>query len=180
MITEESIRKLFCIWGDITINNINGSQIVDVDGTVEPYSTSFHIEKLPFKFGKVESFIFSDIGLTTLIGSPHTADVFNVSKNKLSTLEGGPKTVGTYYSCNDNPLVNLKGAPDSVGVEFRVSWSENLPLLSILKYDLVFVRGKIAVNAIMQKYAGKKPLRQVIIQCQKELIDAGYKGNARL
>jgi len=34
------------------------------------------------------------------------------------------------------------------------------------------------VQDILRKYIGKKPVRQAIIQCQRELIDAGYKDNA--
>jgi len=185
MITKSDITKLFNIWGDITINDINGSPIVDVEGSVEPYTQSFHIEKLPFKFGKVESFIFNDVGLTTLIGSPQdVTSTFNVVNNKLSTLEGGPKTVGTYYFCNDNPLMNLKGAPDTVGAEFQVSWQPELPLLSIVKYNDVYVFNNRRISNIIRKYCknarGDKPLRQAIIQCQKELLDAGFKGNATL
>jgi len=36
------------------------------------------------------------------------------------------------------------------------------------------------VGEIIKKYSGQKPLRQAIIQCQRELIDAGFEGNARL
>ena len=39
--------------------------------------------------------------------------------NKLTTLEGAPRTVGREFSCYDNPLTSLEGAPQTVEMEFR-------------------------------------------------------------
>jgi len=44
--------------------------------------------------------------------------------NQLQTLEGAPKYVGGYFSCNSNPqLTNLKGAPEYVGGSFDCGYN---------------------------------------------------------
>jgi len=173
------VKTIFKIHGTVTIRTIDGSdeKIIDViDGTVSPWND---LEYIPFQFGTVDFFDFANKGLSSLKGCPHavTGD-FDVSKNELTTLIGGPRSVlGSYYVFN-NPLTDLDGAPDEVGHTFTLSWSENIPLLRLLKYDRFHIFG--GPNTLMREYAGQKPLRQAIIQCQKKLIDAGFKGNARL
>ena len=53
-------------------------------------------------------------------------------------------------------------------------------MLSLLKYGKLRILGNDQGNKIMKKYTGQKPLRKAIIQCHKELIDAGFAGNAKL
>ena len=43
---------------------------------------------------------------------------FNCNENKLTSLEGAPKTVGRDFWCTRNKLTSLKGAPESVGGGF--------------------------------------------------------------
>ena len=118
--------------------------------------------------------------LTTLSGSPEKTHGFFCSKNQLKSLEGGPLEVTKEFNCRENPLTSLKGMPERVGEIFILGWNDNLPLLSLLKYNRVSVHFNNTVDDILEKYVGKKPLRPAIIQCQKDLIDAGFKGNALL
>ena len=43
---------------------------------------------------------------------------FSCYDNKLTTLQGGPKTVGGGFYCYDNKLTTLQGAPKTVGGGF--------------------------------------------------------------
>ena len=40
--------------------------------------------------------------------------------NQLTSLEGGPQTVGGYFDCDNNQLTSLEGSPQTVGGSF--SW----------------------------------------------------------
>jgi len=166
--------------------DVDGQTIFNHDGSVKiigGVSLVIGITKLPVKFSEVTSYAtFTKHDLTTLEGSPErVGDDFSCVGNNLSNLEGGPKIVKGSYDCFANPLTSFKGIPDTVEGEFWCDWIENVPMLSLLKYDKVSVIAPdTAITNIFIKYAGQKPLRQAIIKCQKELIDLGYEGNARL
>ena len=44
--------------------------------------------------------------------------IFSCYKNRLTSLEGGPQSVGMHFGCSNNPLTSLKGAPQSVDGNF--------------------------------------------------------------
>jgi len=120
------------------------------------------------------------VGLTSLEGCPkHVERDFTCASNKLESLVGGPEFVGGKYDCTYNPLTTLDGIANTIEGILLLSWSENLPMLKILKYNFR-ISGNFAVQNLMKKYIDQRPLRQAIIQCQKELIDAGFVGNAHL
>ena len=175
MVTEQDVKRYFDINGLVEINN----DIVDVIGSVDMHAA---ISRIPFQFGKVtDDFGCSHSELTTLEGSPSkVGGKFSCRSNKLDSLKGSPSSV-LLFSCRGNPdLTSLKDGPDEVKRTFFCDWIKDLPLLCILKYNRIRILNNDTVDDIMQKYVGKKPLRPAIIQCQRELIDAGYKGNARL
>jgi hypothetical protein len=58
--------------------------------------------ELPLKFNKVSGY-------------------FNCSFNKLTSLKGSPKEVGTFFTCYDNKLTDLKYAPNRIGSWFDCS-----------------------------------------------------------
>ena len=64
-------------------------------------------------------FFCSTNKLTSLEGSPKTVGGdFYCSNNKLTSLEGSSKTVGGDFFCCDNNLTSLVGSPSSVGMNF--------------------------------------------------------------
>jgi len=163
-----------------TFEVINGE--VSVDGNCS-WMSSYKATKLPIKFSKVTgSFFVNDQKIVTLVGSPETVGkTFGCSHNLITSLVGGPIEVGKNYYCDSNPhLVSLDGCPNTVGERFYCDWNENLPLLKLVRYTGVTIYYNDEVNDILYKYVGKKPLRQAIIQCQRELIDNGFEGNAKL
>ena len=57
--------------------------------------------------------------LTTLQGAPKTVGgVFYCYNNKLTTLQGAPKTVEGSFSCSGNKLTTLQGGPKTVRGDF--------------------------------------------------------------
>ena len=80
---------------------INEDGTLDVDGSVL-ISNNPHLKQLPLRFNKVSGF-------------------FNCSFNKLTSLKGSPKEVGTFFTCYDNKLNDLKYAPNRIGSWFDCS-----------------------------------------------------------
>jgi hypothetical protein len=143
-------------------------------------------------------------GLTSLKGAPHTVGGnfscienkltslehapsivyggFDCSSNQLTSLQGSPCTTGSIYNCSLNPLTSLQGLPNKmIGKGMMLlPWNDTLPLLRVL-----LVKGIHWLNIeakecrdIMDKYLGKGYAGMV--PCARELIKAGFKGNARL
>jgi len=118
--------------------------------------------------------------LTTLEGAPQTVGGgFYCFRNQLTTLAGAPQTVGDVFNCSDTPLATLEGIPIKLKL-LQLSYSPNLPLLRTLYAQEVEFLPKLrdpAVLEILNRYAGEG--KRGVIRCQKELIAAGFEGNAR-
>jgi hypothetical protein len=207
MITKSKIIKYFNISKyEIVDGLINtNSKYEIVDGLINTNSNvrlfrEVLISQLPFQFGKVDGyfdcyknqltsligapksvggyFSCSDNQLTSLIGAPiSVGGYFSCSDNQLTSLIGAPKSVGGHFNCYNNLLTSLEGAPTIVGGTFYCTWSKDLPLLRLVNYKKVRVHYQ--VDKIINKYFGQKPLKQAILDCQKELIESGFVGNAR-
>ena len=103
---------------------INGTwEVVDgrvnVNGNVD--LSTLNLTRLPIKFGTVSGKFFCQGNrLTSLEGAPRSVGgSFDCSHNQLTTLEGAPSSVGWYFDCSNNPLTSLEGAPSSVGLYFH-------------------------------------------------------------
>ena len=136
------------------------------------------LEGAPKSVGK--DFRCSGNQLTTLEHSPQSVHgSFDCSYNQLTTLEGAPKIVGEDFWCNNNRLKSLEGLPAIPGTLY-LSYKPKLPLLRCLLAQKVETRPKLkdkTVENILNKYAGQG--RRAMFDCQKELEDAGFEGNAR-
>ena len=63
--------------------------------------------------------------LTSLEGAPKTVNGdFGCGHNKLTSLEGSPKSVGGSFYCGFNNLTSLTGAPKFVGGVFSCGFNE--------------------------------------------------------
>jgi phosphoserine phosphatase len=159
------------------------------------------VEKLPVQFGHISAGFYcynnqltslegapQSLGgnfdcrnnqLTSLEGAPQSVGgYFYCAYNQLTSLEGAPNSVGIYFDCRYNKLTSLEGAPKEVGGVFYCDWSEDLPLLRLVRYQNVRIFNNDQVNDIINKYSYHKPLKEAILLCQKELIDKGFIGNA--
>ena len=194
-ITENDVLNYFYV-GRVNIKN----NIVDVMGYCE---ARVKLKEFPFQFGKSEGdFDCAHLLLTSLVGSPREViGQFDCSSNNLkslvggpikvttnyicknnfiTSLDGGPVEVGNSFNCAGNDLTSYKGLPETIGGRLMCDWIEDAPILSLLKYNDIIIVSHGTVSRILQTYAGQKPLRQAIIKCQRELIDNGFEGNARL
>jgi len=93
----EDIHKICEKYG-ITVYTINTDGSIDVDDNVD--LNDFGLTKLPLKFNKVSG-------------------NFECYYNKLTTLEGSPKSVGGDFYCVDNNLTTLDFAPKLLGGNFK-------------------------------------------------------------
>jgi hypothetical protein len=109
------------ICGKYNIRNytINDDFTIDVNGGV--YLNKKGLSKLPLKFNIVSGvFECSFNKLTTLEGSPKSVGgSFYCHVNKLTTLEDGPQSVSGVFECSFNKLTTLEGSPKSVGGYFN-------------------------------------------------------------
>ena len=121
--TEEEVSKICEKYG-ITNWSINQDGLVDVNGDVDLERKG--LTKLPLKFGMVTGiFNCTDNKLTTLEGAPRSVDGrFSCGVNKLTTLEGAPRSVGGHFYCYRNQLTTLEGAPESVSGGFYCALNE--------------------------------------------------------
>ena len=168
-----NMRKIeFEVQDDGTVNILKNCHIRAKD--------NIEFAQFPVKFGRIEGdFAVQDCGLETLVGGPtEIRGTFDIKHNKLSSLHGSPQVHGGHYYCNGNPLISLDGLPTSFTGNLYCDWHRNLPLLRLLNCSLVSTSNAV-VNRIMNQYAGN-PSRANIVQCHKQLINAGFAGNASL
>jgi len=146
--------------------------------------------------------------LTSLEGAPSSVGGgFLCSDNKLTSLVGAPSSVGGYFSCSSNNLTSLVGAPSSVGGGFlcsyneltslhdvhkiikkmnRIIWAENNPITSCV-LGVLLIEGctkleidNKKVQHIVNKYLPNHRGFSAVIECQSELLDAGFDEYAKL
>jgi hypothetical protein len=89
--------SLICKKYNITNYTINPDGSIDVNGDV--YLSFYELTEIPLVFNKVTGF-------------------FDCAYNKLTTLKGCPRWIGSYFNCGDNQLPSLEFSPDYVGDYF--------------------------------------------------------------
>jgi hypothetical protein len=137
----------------------------------------------------------------------HWEGNFNCRDNQLTSLVGAPASVGGYFYCSINQLTSLVGAPASVGGNFGCSDNQLTSLAGIHKIikkmngtfyarrndikshvlGLLMIPGcnevrldNGEVQTILNKYLPNTGGNQWVMQCQTELIQAGYREYAKL
>jgi hypothetical protein len=141
--------------------------------------------KLPVVFGEFHaSLVFRECGLVSLEGCPRKVRGRFVSlNNQLTNLVGGPKIVGgRLWITQSRPLVSLDGFPDRVWEYARLDYDPRLPLLRTLNCDdglmlLPDTAETRRMEEIIATYKGQG--RRGMFAAKKELIEAGFEGNAR-
>jgi hypothetical protein len=183
MVDKEEILRVFRKYFDPFDQYLLSKQMqIRDDGTVDVQWNVYMLDELaeiPVKFGTVTGdFVAEEKGLKTLHNMPKlvTGDC-ELAGNKLTTLIGAPLEVGGNFFVNRNPLVSLDGFPQKVGKRVSLKWGPSLPLLRTLNAREVVLYGQPRVMAIMNKYAGQG--KRAMFDCQKDLEDAGFEGNAK-
>jgi len=141
---------------------------------------------------------------TAEMSGNHWIGYFNCSNNNLTSLEGAPSSVSGYFDCSHNKLTSLEGAPSSVsgiGGDFDCSrnnltslhdihkivkkingsvWAENNPIASCVLGVLLIegcrrlVIDNHKVEDVVNKYLPNTRGFSTVIECQSELLDAGF------
>jgi hypothetical protein len=179
---------------------------VDVNASLNPSTyNNWKGGLCPVVFGTVTGLVdFSNRGLVSLEGAPKSCRSFICGSNYLKSLEGGPNTVSGAYICSYNELTDLRGAPDQVpkrfvahgnplkslegcpsfiGERFHLTYTLTLPLLRTLValdgvvFDVSDDDVDPVLERILDKYKGQG--RRGAFACKKEMIEAGFEGNAR-
>ena len=136
--------------------------VVDVVGHVEleEYSGKY----LPVQFGKVTG-------------------IFNAVNSRLTTLNGMPRSIGSWFSCRGCALKSLSG------IDKRVDYINGEVFLDV---DMTHILGLLLIDGIKSftmpdspesrclEIMNKHLVTHDIIACQDELIDAGFINQARL
>jgi len=117
-LTPEQIEWLDkCTRGSWTLNPQTG--LVDVDGDFNCESQNLTDFK-GVRFGVVTGYFDCHRNkLTSLEGAPQSVGgVFTCSHNYLTSLEGAPQSVGGSFYIDGNKLTSLEGAPRTIGGSF--------------------------------------------------------------
>jgi hypothetical protein len=174
-----------------------GKNTVNVHITVDGASCSLNsdnkLSKIPFRIYRcVGMYRCSDNDLTTLENVPTIVNngSFNCANNpNLISLKYCPTTVEGYFVARGNyGLKSLEGIEmdSKITGPLFVDYSDSLPMLRtlVVKRGVKFLGASAdekakAFEAIIKQYAGNDNLKKSLIECQYELIKAGYKGNAK-
>ncbi len=183
--THEKIEKLLKSNFDVNEYEIVNNKVIVHQSCLTDGSVKFYSGRLPIIFKEVKgSFVISGCNLTTLEGCPETVStMFNCASNELSSLFGSPKIVGGSYICARNPLTSLEYLP-ILGSYclLRLTISTSLPVLRLLLQTSCRISDtENKVIDILDKYRlsnSKITRKKAILDCQKELIDNGFMGNA--
>jgi hypothetical protein len=141
--------------------------------------------KLPFAFGTVSGNLrLPDAGLASLWGMPkEVGDTLSLSRNPLRNLIGCTQKIHNDLRLRQMPeLVSLEGFPTELGGYVAIDYKPELPLLRTLQARDGIVLWPVGseheqVELILEKYKGQG--KRGAIRCQKELIAAGFEGNAQ-
>jgi hypothetical protein len=154
---------------------------IDVDGNVIIFKDDG--TELPVQFGKVsKGFECSGTSLTTLKGVAHfVGKSFRCNNLPITSFEGAPMIINGNFSCYDVSVAALKGIGKKYARHIGGKFVSNREFTHML--GLVLVEGLQLVNTcnppvdtILNKYLGTGD----IISAQDELIDAGFREQARL
>jgi hypothetical protein len=165
-------------------------------------------KKFPVKFGKINGDFQSpnSVNLKTLTNAPlETTGCFEISTSKsLISLIGGPTKVGRSYYIYDSPnLTSLEGIAEDIGEDFLMMGCSKINKLSHIKsikgtlyFDGHLVSNVLYVlqiknlsgvdtnipdlNEILVKYLDMPIRDRDIMECQEEMISAGFGKMANL
>jgi hypothetical protein len=139
---------------------------------------------------KVVNADFSGNKLTSLEGGPVECDeLYNASLNELITIKGAPRKV-KYFNADWGRITNLKGVErmfdhcEELSVACNPITSHILGVLLVPGLERFHIYGDDAVDdrieEIMKKYLPNTKGRAALLDCQEELIDAGFADYAQL
>jgi hypothetical protein len=156
----------FCDMGD--------NQITSLDGAPNYVNGNFNC---------------SNNRLISLVGGPeYVGDGFYASTNGLKNLIGSPKECEGPYEAKYNAITSLEGLPQGpFSDHISLQIDSTVPVLRLLlvdptvalRLDSPELKHEISeMKRILNKFRGVMPRKKALLECQKELIDSGFVGNA--
>ena len=129
----------------------------------------------------VGQFVCANNKLTNLIGGPTEVKFINAYGNNLTSLSGAPSIIHRSGDFKENKLENLHNIHKEI-LEAEELWFQDNPikshilcLLKIRNLKIVYFDDK-TLESIITKYLPRGNL----LECQQELIDAGFEDFAQL
>jgi hypothetical protein len=163
---------------------VNPDGVIHKQGEVD--IIYFRGETLPVQFGRVSgNFVANRSNLTSMIGFPREVggNVYVEYVSSLSSIEGIPLMIGLDLLCKQANFKSLAGIDKMVkqigrGVDFyqKPTPTHILGLLLISNLSYINIDEGGPIDNIMSKYIGTGD----IISAQDELIEAGFKEQAKL
>ena len=196
MVDEESILRIFEHYFENSEDIIqrgryrflkqNGSLNI-LGNVIRRWGLSMPDGMWPVNFGTIHGDVdMSNCGLTSLEGSPEVVHgSMNIDDNPLTNLVGLTQQISGQLNISGIDFKSLEGLPPDQSVV--VTWYPNMPMLRLLTCKWIELEWfqmrdpadshPKQVLSILRKYRrfGKKGM----FDCQKELEDAGFEGNAR-
>ena len=135
----------------------------------------------------VGSINWSRKNLTTLKGCPAKClDYLICDNNNLESLNLGPSYIGGFFSCKNNKLESLSQIHKHIKFIGGVLDVRFNPLTKNL-LGLILIDGLIEIRldnkniaGILNKYLLQSNKKRAMLQCQQELIEAGFDEAAQL
>jgi len=183
IVDRKKLRDLWVKYFDTQAEDWKAGEVtVHPDGSLSVDNNVFLLKNtssLPIKFSRVEGrFDAGSSDLENLSNFPtYVAGDLDLRGNHLTNLIGAPSHIGDDLLLTDNPLVSLEGFPAHVGGTASLPYSANLPLLRSLTAQRIMIPGRPTLHKILNKYAGEG--RAGAIDCKRELVAAGFEGNAK-
>ena len=134
---KESKEDIHSICKKYGIENytINDDGSIDVDDNVNLYDKG--LTELPLIFGKVSGYFdYSNNELTSLEGSPNKVGSFFCSNNELTSLEGISKYISKGIYCEDNKLRDVKGIRDGWRGKFDVEGNPVYEIFELFPFNV--------------------------------------------
>ena len=136
-------------------------------------------------------FICSNNKLTSLVGAPSSVSgYFNCSDNQLMSLTGAPSSINGYFNCAYNELTSLHDVHKIIKKMDGWFSAGNNPITSCVlgvlliegckKLDINGDAIALEVRDIVNKYLPNACGFQGVLECQNELLDAGFDEYAKL
>jgi hypothetical protein len=204
---ERTLRQWFSFDNHYTFYNTHDDTYSStdtvrlIDMTAKKLPVKFHTVRSFY----CNSFMEHGGALTSLVGAPIlVSDWFECREHKIRSLKGCPAIVGDNFDCRDNLLTNLLHGPKKVGRQFDCSKnpltsldgmediefdiiilpeSPKLPMLKLMTTKKRWTFHEKGAGYIVYNYKelydeGKLPLKQAMWQCQQEMVQNGFDGNA--
>jgi len=164
---------------------LEAKEVTLIGKTIEPSWITFTAEMSGKPWNG--NFHYTSTDLTTLKGGPSlVSGSFACYNNKLTSLEGAPSFVNGKIDVANNKLTSLHDVHKIIKKMNGIFWARGNPITSCVLGVLLIdnctglVINNNSVQKIINKYLPNDRGFSAVIECQSELLDAGFDEFAKL